>query len=75
MSEPDSVSVREIRLRFQRLLLKRSLALTELAIAAERTLWSIRAFAAAFAERVDREVAEHPDLAEVNVALDGWYST
>lgn len=34
---------------------------------------SIRAFNDAYSLSESREVARHPDLAELNVALDGWY--
>lgn len=34
---------------------------------------SMRKLAASFQAGVDSEVAEHPDLAELNVRLDGYY--
>lgn len=35
---------------------------------------SIRKWGAAMQAMYDAEVAEHPDLAELNVQMDGWYT-
>jgi hypothetical protein len=36
---------------------------------------AMRRFIAAFTEAEASEIAEHPDLAELNVQLDGFYGT
>ena len=52
----------------------RALAATyDMAAAAIRATASTQRFAEAIVRSEAREIAEHPDLAELNVRLDGFY--
>lgn len=45
------------------------------AAAASMATKSLKQFTGAFNAGVARDVAEHPDLAELNVQMDGFYGT
>ena len=74
MSEqPDRYELRARQLRILAGLHRKRAA--ELELAAERVLAtrSMRRFAELLTEAEVRQLAEHPDLAELNVQLDGFY--
>ena len=52
---------------------ERMLAEREFGIAAEGAALAMQDFVATFQSGIDQDVAEHPDLAELNVMLDGFY--
>ena len=52
---------------------KLAAARDELNASAIEAAAALRRFAGAFAAAEAREVAEHPDLAELNLQLDGYY--
>ncbi len=67
----------EIRARMLRLLAaghRKRAAELEMAAAAALATRSMRRLAEVITEAEAREVAEHPDLAELNLQLDGFYS-
>lgn len=51
------------------------IARIRLAAAALDAAAAMKAFAAAWQSGIDRELAHHPDLAEWNVQMDGFYDT
>jgi hypothetical protein len=74
MSEPPDPH--EFRVRMHRIMAGRHRVATaehEMAAAALKAEKSLRAFAEAWNEGAAKDVAEHPDLAELNVHLDGFY--
>lgn len=72
----ESVDPYELRARLHRIAAERlrvAAAEQDVAAAAVLATKSMKQFADAFNAGVARDVAEHPDLAELNVQLDGFY--
>lgn len=66
----------ELRARMLRLLAaghRKRAAELELAASATLATRSMRSLADALTESEAREIAEHPDLAELNAQMKGWY--
>ncbi|MFJ9234138.1 hypothetical protein ACIRJ3_04025 [Streptomyces anulatus] len=71
MSNNRSFAERAARLRAAWYRYKASVVDVE--ASAIRMTDAMRRFADAVQSGTDREIAEHPDLAEINVMLDGYY--
>ncbi|MFI7096813.1 hypothetical protein [Streptomyces lydicus] len=72
----ESVDPYELRARLHRILagqLRVAAAAQDMAAAAVMTTKSMKQFAVVWNTAIARDVAEHPDLAELNVQLDGYY--
>lgn len=74
MTEPVSVEVRAALLRFAASCHERAAAQLRLAASATLTAERMKALGCQMQAANDRELAEHPDLAELNVQMDGYYS-
>jgi hypothetical protein len=61
------------RLRFIAALHRFEVAKLEMAAAAIQANAALRGLGAALKAHFDLELAEHPDMAELNVQLDGFY--
>lgn len=76
MSTPGGMSPDEFRARMLRIMAGRArvtAAQLDLAASIVDLSTSMRSFNEAFAAREARDVAEHPDLAQLDVQLDGYY--
>ncbi|WP_377271912.1 hypothetical protein [Peterkaempfera sp. SMS 1(5)a] len=76
MSAPDPHDPYELRARVLRLMaarIRQFAAELDMCAAAARATGGMRRFAAAMAAGEARDVAQHPDLAELNVQMDGYY--
>ena len=74
MSEPvDPYEARAARHRAEAIRLKALAATHDIAAAAALAEGGVRQFVDAWNMGVARDVAEHPDLAELNVQMDGFY--
>lgn len=74
MSDPvDPYELRARQLRILAGLHRKRAAELDMAAAAGLAARSFRRFAELLTEAEVRDIAEHPDLAELNVQLDGYY--
>lgn len=74
MSEqPDEYEIRAHRLRVLAGLYRKKAAELDMAAAAVLATRSIHKFTEAWDAGIAQDFAEHPDLAELNVQLDGFY--
>lgn len=74
MSEqPDEYELQARRLRILAGLYRKRAAELDMAAEAALASRSMRRFADAWNAGIAQDVAEHPDLAELNVRLDGFY--
>ena len=74
----ESIDPYELRAHIHRVMAARIrvfAAIHELAANCALAERSVRHFADAWNAGVAREVADHPDLAELNVQMDGFYGT
>ncbi|OZE13365.1 hypothetical protein CH249_01890 [Rhodococcus sp. 05-2255-3B1] len=62
-----------LRLRAMAMQAEMEAAKLRFAAAAVRASAAMRAFAEAYQDGFDAEVAQHPDLAELNVQMDSFY--
>lgn len=74
MREPTPAEIEEARLRLLALGARMNAAKLELAAQMVRTGAAMRAFMEAFQDGLDQELADHPDIAELNVQFDARYS-
>ncbi|MFI5880840.1 hypothetical protein [Streptomyces sp. NPDC051554] len=74
MSErPDKYELQAQRLRILAGLYRKKAAELDMAAAAALATRSMRKFAEAWDAGIAQDVAQHPDLAELNIQLDGFY--
>ena len=73
MSEPDRYDLQARKLRILAGLYRKRAAELDATAAVVLATRSMRQFADCLTEAEARDVAEHPDLAELNVQLDGFY--
>lgn len=74
----ESIDPHEFRVRMHRIMAGRhrvAAAEHEMAANAVKAEKSMKAFVDAWNSGAARDIAEHPDLAELNVQLDGFYGT
>lgn len=69
----DEINYRERAARLRAAFHRYMAAQADTEAATARLSEGLRRFAAAVQEASDQELVEHPDLAEVNVFLDGYY--
>lgn len=75
MSEqPDEYELHARRLRLLAAYYRAKAAELDMAAQAALAARSLRQFAEAWDKGVAQDIAEHPDLAELNVQLDGYYA-
>lgn len=70
----DAERIRQGLFRMRAAAYRAEAAKCELAAVAVGAAAALRGFVETFQAAVDRDVAEHPDLAELNVTMDGFYS-
>jgi hypothetical protein len=70
----DPARRRELSLRLRALMHRRTAAHLELAAAMTRTTAAFRGLAEVLERTPVEHVTEHPDLAELDLRLDGFYS-
>jgi len=73
--DEDEVQIKAAVLRHMAHRYRAYAAVFDTAAACVKATASAHQFAEAFRRSEAREVAEHPDLAELNVQLDGFYGT
>ncbi|MBL1107364.1 hypothetical protein JK361_22620 [Streptomyces sp. 5-8] len=72
----DSIDPHELRARLHRIAagrLRVAAAQQDMVAALVMTTKAMRDFASTFNAGIARDVAEHPDLAELNVQMDAFY--